>query len=114
MSARRISYRKERKTDYLHPTSESQALFKATEILNVIYSAFQTTEKISFSCYNDILLIKQVHSVGDTLARYLTCGPRGHIPSDVDEAFYFWKSLEGRLRLLLLKLEDHGDVGGAI
>lgn len=111
MSSRRIRYRKRGLSDSYHLpiTSELKAFHKSSQIIDIIYSALQSTEKVQL-CPSDVSLMKQVYHVGYILSLYINCGPVGTVPDQVSEAFLTWNFLETQLRHLLIKLEN-GHVG---
>ena len=115
MSSRRISYKKKalRESYHLPLSSEQHVLHKSSEIIHILYSACQTTQKVNFSRSSDVLLMKQVFNIGHTLASYINCGPCGEVPVAVSEALTLWQSIEADLRQLLINIED-GFLGSSV
>lgn len=102
MTSRRLNCRKTLKREL----DEAYALRRASEIIDVIHSAYATTEKINFTKSSDQLLMRQVHHTGFVLATFINCSCRGDgVPASVIEALDSWKQLEVRLRKILINLE---------
>lgn len=87
-------------------TNEMVALRKSAEIVSIIHSAYQSTEKVRFTSLADQHLMRRVHYVGFTLSTFINCSCRGHgVPATVLEAFALWKNIEQDLRKVLIDLE---------
>lgn len=103
MSARRINSKKYTSKRL----EESSALRKARDIINIIHSTNQSTEKMHFDQQEDKLM-KEIHHIGFILATFINCSCRGNgVSPEVIKALDSWNTLQPDFCKLLIQIDKN-------